>query len=271
LITDKEAKQQLLELKMMLLPEMVPDKLNYLNAGKPDGHDDLFRVLESSTSGTDFISLLQKRIEKVQNFRCNKGEDSSIENTELGNLNDNILIICNQLVQLTSAPEFNDMSIDILEQVITTAITIGYTAGSHDMKVNLERHGEKGYESRVITPQLAGNKKAEQNSPIINLVKEMADFVTSNSKVGKVSKNTLSEAIYDVISIFSNKGQNKKLKALKNFKNNYPEKSTIEDWIRKFNLLDDVKTTVRSPSLRRLIEYLQHEFTHKKLKEKLSK
>ncbi len=271
MISNKEAKQQLDELKEMLLPEMVPDKLNYLNVGKPEGHDDLFKALESSSSGTDLISLLQMRIEKVQHFRRSKDSHASIENTELGNLNDNIIIICNQLVQLTSPPEFNEASIDILEQVVTTAIIMGYTAGSHDMRVNLERHGEKGYESSIITPALAGNRKAEQNSPAINLVKEMAEFVFSNPKIGKVSKKVLSEAIYDVISIFSEKGQNKSLKALKNFKNKYPEQSSIEDWVRKFNLLDDVKSTVRPPSMRRLTEYLQSEFTNKKIKEILKK
>jgi hypothetical protein len=270
-ITDKEAKHQLLELKRMLLPEMVPDKLNYLNVGKPDGHDDLCRVLKSPTSGTDLISLLQKRIEKVQHFRCNKGENSSIENTELGNLNDNILIICNQLVQLTSVPEFNEASIDILEQVITTAITIGYTAGSHDMKVNLERHGEKGYESSIITPQLAGNKKAEQNSFTIKLVREMSENVSSNPKIGKVSNKILSEAIYDVISLFSKKGNNKNLKAFKNFKNKYPEQRSIEDWIRGFNRIEDLTSTARSPSILRLKDYLQSEFTHKNIREILKK
>jgi hypothetical protein len=271
LINEKEAAEQLVELKKMLLPEMVPDKLKYLNVGQPEGHDDLFKVLESSTPGTGLIELLGKRIEKAYKFGSTLVDNQSHENTELGNLNDNILIICKQLMHFSKVIEINEQNNTILENIITTAITIGYTAGSHDMKANLERHGAKGYKSSIITPKKAGDKKSEQSKNVKELVSKMVDSIRSHPILGVVENPLLSNAISTVIYKFKEKGNNKDIAALKNFKNNFPEERTILIWIKKDYKESEKNSNLRQPTLNKIEKELVKVFPEKSIKKILIK
>jgi len=266
LINKNEASEQLIELKKMLLPEMVPDKLKYLNVGQPEGHDDLFKVIESSTPGTGLIELLGKRIEKAYKSGSTLVDNQLNENTELGNLNDNILIICKQLMHFSKAIEINEQNNTILENIITTAITIGYTAGSHDMRVNLERHGAKGYKSSITTPKKAGESKSKKSKNVRTLVNKMADSIRNHPTLSVVENPRLSNAISTVIYRFKEKGNNKDIAALKNFTNNFPENTTVLEWLKKDNKVAEKNSKLRKPSINRVEEELEKKFTKKSIK-----
>jgi len=269
LINEKEVAEQLIELKKMLLPEMVPDKLKYLNVGQPEGHDDLFKVLESSTPGTGLIELLGKRIEKAYKSGSNLVDNQSHENTELGNLNDNILIICKQLKQYSSVQEVNELSYTLIENILTTAITIGYTAGSHDMRANLERHGAKGYKSSITTPKKAGDKKSEQSKNVKKLVYKMADSIRDHPTLCTDNK-TLSFAISSLIYKFKEKGNNRNMVSLKNFKDNCPDVRTVRTWLNENYKEDNKNYKLRKPALNRLEKELEKLFSMKSIKKILT-
>lgn len=265
MINEKEAAEQLIELKKMLLPEMVPDKLKYLNVGQPEGYDDLFKVHKSSTPGTGLIELLGKRIEKAYESGSTLVDNLSNENTELGNLNDNILIICKQLKQFSAVSEVNELSYTLLEHIITTAITIGYTAGSHDMKANLERHGAKGYKSSITTPKKAGDSKSERSANVKKLVNNMADSIRDHPTLCTDNK-TLSFAISSLIYKFKEKGNHRNMLSLKNFKDNCPDVRTVRTWLNESYKVDNKNYKLRKPALNRLEKELEKLFPMKSIK-----
>lgn len=265
LISKKEAKEQLSELKRMLLPEMVPDKLNNLNVEEPEGYDDLFRVHDSLTPGTGLIRLLIERIIKVKSFGGDVIDSETGKLSELGHLNENITIVCQQLEAFTSNTEMNVQSRLLLEEIITSSILIGYTSGSHDMRVNTERHGSKGYKSSVVTPKKGGDQKSKQSDKAKELVNMMAENIRNNSQLAGVDNKTLSTAISTVFYKFKERGRNKHLAALKNFKNNFPEERTVQLWLKKDHVKSERNSNMRKPNINKIEFELTKSFPNKKI------
>jgi len=265
LITDKEAKEQLSELKKMLLPEMLPDKLKYLNAESPNGINLLVEALNSEYPGLNLIDLIQQRIPKAlkAGSKLNINDNGINQATQLNGLIQNIDALTHNLKSLTKPENKDEILVD---NIISISIMIGYNAGSHDMKVNVERHANNGFENNVINPHKGGIEKAKKFEPAKKLVQLMATKIILNPKLGKISKPALSTAIHTVLQEFSNEGNNKNIETLKSYTQRCPGQGAIKGWIVKFEQNKDLPSNLKKPSHSKLVELLKIDFPARTIK-----
>jgi len=203
-VTSNEAKQQFENLKKMVLPEMLLDRLNS-DTLKQDNH--LKVALESLHSGIELLKLLKHRVEKL---RTNKKLFPEGEHTMLKEVDNELRNISNTLSSSYNSSEHQ------LSDALTSALLIGYHSGAHDMRVNLEKHAERGFQKGVLDTQAGGIKTAAKTDSLKSLILEMADYLNSAGDYGKLSKKIIAQAIHPIIYAFYIK--NKELECFHIFK-----------------------------------------------------
>lgn len=268
MISQKEHEERKLELFKMLLPEMISEKLKYYNVDKMPGCDSLAEVLESNHAGTGLLDILKGRIPKAQNAGCDmfiQKEDKAYF-TELGVISENLEILFIQLGELLTILKENNIPLTRIENVTASVAMIFYSAGAHDMKVNLERHSIRGVKARTEIPSKGGAIKAEKSLPLKKLVGNIVTSVNENPKIVNIKKPLLARVIFQVISDFSSTGNNRNFKCFSCFLDGSPTEATIRSWLTKLELVEKVTTDKRSASLIKLIEIVKSEFPPSKIK-----
>lgn len=267
-----EIKSQKLELKKMFLPEMLLDKIKSLNLKLTEsGLNDLEAAMQSELPGSALLRLIDGSLPRIRDTLL---EDSSNANSadnlkQTAEVERNLKIISNDLQLLKQKyPSDNASNWVHVNQMLATAIMIGYQAGGHDMKVNVERHANKGFEAGVTTPQKGGNAKAKTTVPIKNLVIDMATHIYNQQNLKSASKALLAEAIHSRLEQFSLSGDNKKTLELLSAQKSSLGLKTIKNCLKNVPKPKDTQE-IPKPSLSRLIDELKASFKSQTIKASL--
>ncbi len=250
-VTSNEAKQQFENLKKMVLPEMLLDRLNS-DTLKQDNK--LKTALESFFSGIELLNLLGHRVKKL---KVNKELFPDNEQSMLKEVDNELKIMAKTLTASYTSKEkqFSD--------ALTSALLIGYHTGAHDMRVNLERHANKGFQKNVLDPQKGGKTKTEKITPLRDIIKEMASFLYENNSIGKFSKDNATAAIFQLLYQFNL--TNKALECFSTFSNNEIKEQFVKRQIKHIQK----SSSLRQPSVNKLVEVLKSEYKPTKIKKKL--
>ena len=224
-VTSNEAKQQFENLKKMVLPEMLLDRLNS-DTLKQDNK--LKTALESFFSGIELLNLLGNRVKKL---KVNKELFPDNEQSMLKEVDNELKIMAKTLTASYTSKEkqFSD--------ALTSALLIGYHTGAHDMRVNLEKHAERGFQKGVLDTQAGGIKTAAKTDSLKSLILEMANYLDSVGDYGKLSKKILAQAIHPVIYDFYIK--NKELECFHIFKRCEDTEAYIKNHLHKPKLISE--------------------------------
>lgn len=120
---------------------------------------------------------------------------------------------------------------------LTSALLIGYHTGAHDMRVNLEKHAERGFQKGVLDTQAGGIKTAAKTDSLKSLILEMADYLNSAGDYGKLSKKISAQAIHPIIYAFYIK--NKELECFHIFKRCEDTEAYIKNHLPKPKLISE--------------------------------
>lgn len=224
-VTSNEAKQQFENLKKMVLPEMLLDRLNS-DTLKQDNK--LKTALESFFSGIELLNLLGHRVKKL---KVNKELFPDNEQSMLKEVDNELKIMAKTLTASYTSKEkqFSD--------ALTSALLIGYHTGAHDMRVNLEKHAERGFQKGVLDTQAGGIKTAAKTDSLKSLILEMADYLNSAGDYGKLSKKIIAQAIHPIIYAFYIK--NKELECFHIFKRCEDTEAYIKNHLPKPKLISE--------------------------------
>lgn len=261
------------DLKQMILPEMVPDQLKMLGVTLADFYDDnLADVQASDAGGIELIELLKRRAQQL----INSGESlytnrERTSPTQIEWVIKNIhLIQCIPLSQL--APDTQPERIhfhNIINQLIETAVYIGYYAGSNDTLALTDRYTNSGYQATVTQTQKGGRAKAQPTNALKDLVIEMANYLYRDPRFISTPKVMVVDAIYEVLQNYSSKGDNKKHPALVKFPNRVPEHNTLNKWLKPITKPANTLKQPR-PSISLVKAELSTAFTVQKITSKLN-
>jgi hypothetical protein len=264
MLTEKEAQQQIPELKRTIIPELLPHKLRSLNIGYPSDEDNaLNKALNSDNSGLELTKLIAGRAQKVLEAGCkltinNNGAESP---TELLAIFQNLEALSKNLKLFSNMEaNFERINWNLFENIVSISIMLGYQTGSHDMRENVERHANNGYKDRVTSPKKGGDNKAHKYKTVKELVLAMATFILENTNVGKTSNSAISKAIEVIIKEFSDQGNNNNIEALTKFSARCPAKRTINDWINSSGQIKSPLNSLKKPNHSKLLEVLKNEF-----------
>ncbi|MGF1754893.1 hypothetical protein L4C33_15015 [Vibrio makurazakiensis] len=233
---DKEAKAQVIELKLTLLPELLPEKIQNLNMRMPEDNDNLLlKALTSKYSGQELLRLIEGRVGKVEKH----GQPLTLSNgtkTQLGALKaqlEDLNLKLNKFVEDVQTEQPVDLS--FFYEIAAMNFIAGYQAGAHDMKVNTERHANSGYEARIETPKKGGKGKSQKSAQMKKVILAIAKESIIFSLPKYISKVTLSEAInHHFINIYSNIDQSI-LESLGPYKSSPPKHKTIYNWLSELD------------------------------------
>jgi hypothetical protein len=275
MLTEKEAQQQIPELKRTIIPELLPHKLRSLNIEYPSDEDNAFhKALSSDSSGLELTKLIAGRAQKVLEAGCDLTiNDNGTESpTELLAIFQNLEALSKNLKLFSNAEaNFECINWNLFENIVSISIMLGYQTGSHDMRENVERHANNGYKDRILTPKKGGDKKALKYKTVKELALAMAIYIFKNPNIGKASNSAISKAIEAIIKEFSDQGDNNNIEALTKFSARCPSKRAIYDWI---SILDQIKTNSESlekPRHNKLLEVIKSEFSTNSILNALNK
>ncbi|MDN5369542.1 MAG: hypothetical protein PWP74_850 [Shewanella sp.] len=169
------------DLKQMILPEMVPDQLKMLGVTLADFYDDnLADVQASNAGGIELIKLLERRAKQLINsgegLYTNRKRTSP---TQIEWVIKNIHLLQSiplSQVAPTAQPERQHFH-NVINQLIETAVYIGYYAGSNDTLALTDRFTDSGYRATVTQTQKGGQAKARPTNALKDLVVEMANHL----------------------------------------------------------------------------------------------
>jgi len=224
-VTNNGKRQQIENLKNMVFPEMLFNQLNS-DTIKQDNH--LKVALESLYSGIELLKLIKYRVEKL---KTNKELFPKDEHTMLREVDNELKNISNTLSSSYDSSEHQ------LSDALTSALLIGYHAGANDMRVNLEKHAERGFQKGVLDTQAGGIKTAAKTDSLKSLILEMANYLGSVGDYGKLSKKILAQAIHPVIYDFYIK--NKELECFHIFNRCEDTEAYIKNNLHKPKLISE--------------------------------
>lgn len=250
-VTSNGKKQLIENLNRMVLPEML---LNRLNRDILQHRNELQTALDSLLSGQEFLKLLRQR---TDNLKTNNDLFPDDEHTMLKEVDNEINIISNTL-----SSSYNSLDL-LISDVLTSALLIGYHTGAHDMRINLEKHAENGFQKSVLDPQKGGNIKAGKVEPLKNLINEMACFLYTNNCIGKFTKENATASIFQLLYEFNI--NNKSLECFSTFTNNEIKERFVNQQIKH----KQKSSSLRQPSVSKLVEVLKAEYNQTKIKKKL--
>ncbi|WP_024608665.1 hypothetical protein [Pseudoalteromonas sp. TAB23] len=150
-----------------------------------------------------------------------------------------------------------------LNDAITSALLIGYHTGAHDMRVNLERHANNGFQKAVLDPQKGGKTKAGKVEPLKRLIDEMAIFLYTNSCLGKFTKEYAASAIFQVLYEFNL--NNKSYECFSAFTNNEMKEQFVKRNIKHLKKV----STLKSPPVSKLVQVLKINYKNSNIKKTL--
>ncbi|WP_345889206.1 hypothetical protein [Shewanella algae] len=237
-IPESERLKRTQDVSNMLLPELVPDQLDALDMIFPhDLSHEFYSGQRSSTPGLALIQLLGSRSKALANkggLYHDRG-NTQIQPHQLELVSDNHALLMTMMSQLLreypeTEPAHNKLYC-FLDSILNISVMMGYYAGSNDALALTDRYTDLGYKKSVVQPQQGGTKKAEKYSCIKELIYMMASEIQQRQLPGKITKEALNTAIYEVLQEFSQQGENKNIPALKSFSCRYPEKKTIKNWL----------------------------------------
>lgn len=269
MLPKKELKMRTEDIKYVLIPELIPDQLRLLGITDFDGEGDEFNKARlDSAQGIEWIKLLINRVEKVlQEGGLYKDRETFTQASQLSYVKEALSRFMQQATFLNDYfPIENPANANlysILDRLTFLALSAGYFAGNNDALAITDRYVNFGYQEKVTKPQSGGHAKSKKTEPIKKLVTKIAEYSFSHESLHKIPKSLLAEAIYELINDFVNKNHN--TAALKTFKNNSPEVSTIDKWLKPIKK-QKIKSNLETPSQNKTLELLKKEFPNKVIK-----
>ncbi|EKT4487404.1 hypothetical protein [Shewanella algae] len=270
-IPESERLKRSQDVSNMLLPELVPDQLDALGMIFPhDLSHDFDSGQKSLAPGLALLQLLESRSKALANkggLYHGRGNQEPPHQLEL--VRDNHARLMSMMSQLLREyPEIEPAHNKLycfLDSILNISVMMGYYAGSNDALALTDRYTDLGYKKSVVQPQQGGTKKAEKYSCIKELVYMMASEIQQRQLPGKITKEALNTAIYEVIQEFSQQGENKNIPALKSFSCRYPEKKTIKNWLSAKRLSSS--STGSKLTSAQLVKELKSIFPARRIKE----
>lgn len=263
-LAEKEQEARLLELKKMILPEMVPNLLKSLGIKLPENENNaLLRLSQANYKGMELLRIIEGRMHKCFDNGCQKSiqlEGLTYE-TEISNIEHNLSVIDEQLNHIKRNINKLNSNFDwtLFDSILETALWIGYHSGAHDMKIPIERHANSGFISNVLRPQSGGEKTASKFIPIQHLIKVMAEFIIHSNIDLKIYKAGLARMIQTVIMEFSNSETNNNLEALTPFQKRYPSGEFILKQLGDYDFSS--AKDMKKLSEEKIIELLRKKFS----------
>ncbi len=266
MFSHKEISLQKSDIKKMIFPSTIKEKLKELSIEDEYGGNSLSNASKAARPFSSIINLILGQADRLLTeenqhleYIMNKTGDSHF--TELGQIQNNIKILDKQVSQVSRVEDAYIVNINELEDLLTTAFMIGHSTASHDNRVLLERHVENGIKSKVTTPKIAGEKSGKRSAPVSELITQMIDHVNL-IKDYKVRQVDLKLAIFDIFKKYSTTQEATSILALSAYHSRYPSEKSIEKKLSCNNKTPQDKKVMMRHELKK---YLSREFTTKSI------